>query len=446
MKEEKFFMSDKEIRKALVIQKLIDGVLTTNEAAEILSLSARHVKRLKAGVIQNNLGSLAHGNRARKPYHAIPDELKEKVLLLIQQAPYSKANNTHLSELLAEHEHIYLSVSSIRRIRKCAGIASPRKHRSPQLHRRRNRKVSEGMLIQIDASPHHWLGRDQPAIALVGGIDDATGNVVGALFRPTEDLQGYFEMTRQIITNYGIPLAIYSDRHAIFRSSNEDKFTIEDELEGKQFPLSQFGRAMSELGIEHIKARSPQAKGRIERLWGTLQDRLTVEMALANVTTLEEANQFLQTFISKHNAQFGVNPTSTESAFRPALPLKELHEILCIKEKRRLKAGVISYGGKSYQLYLKNVPANCPDHPITVHVHFDGHLKASDTPKSTTLYDLIAVPKPERAAVTNKAKEKAGPRLPRRPAENHPWRQWDRRTPQGHYTTSPPSSTIPVKV
>lgn len=185
-------MSDKELHRATVIQKLIDSILTTSEAAEILSLSERHIKRLKVGVIKKGFGFLAHGNRGRKPLHAISDELKEKVLKLIQQEPYSKANNTHLSELLAEHEHINLSVSSIRRIRKSAGISSPRKHRPPKPHRRRKRKEREGLLIQIDATPHRWFGDAFPPVALVGGIDDATGKIVGAVFRPTEDLEGYF--------------------------------------------------------------------------------------------------------------------------------------------------------------------------------------------------------------------------------------------------------------
>jgi len=410
MSEEKFLLSDKEIRRAIIIQKLIDGILTTAKAAEILSLSERHIKRLKAGVIKNGLGSLAHGNRGRKPSHSISDELKEHVLKLIQQEPYAKANNTHLSQLLAERESIYLSVSSIRRIRNSLGILSPRKHRPPKSHQRRPRKESEGMLIQIDASLHRWFGNDHPSVALVGGIDDATGKIVGAVFRPTEDLEGYFEMLRQILTNYGVPLAIYSDRHTIFKSSNEDKLTIEDELDGKQVPLTQFGRALSELGIEHIKARSPQAKGRIERLWGTLQDRLTIEFALANIKTIDEANHFLKEFIPKFNAQFSVCPVKQNSAYRPSpATLDQFNEYLCIKESRKVKGGVISYNGNTYQILLNGKIADFPDKIITVHYLFDGRLKASVQSQRNIIYDLVLISKPipNKINAANKKKKQA---------------------------------------
>lgn len=434
MKEEKFLLSDKEIRRATVIQKLIDGILTTTEAAEILSLSDRQIKRLKAGVIHNGLGSLAHGNRGRKPSHTISDELKEHILKLAQQEPYAKANNTHLSELLAEHEHISLSVSSVRRIRKSVGILSPRKHRPPKLHRRRPRKEREGMLIQIDATPHHWLEAGHPSVALVGAIDDATGKIVGAVFRPTEDLEGYFEMLRQILTDYGVPLAIYSDRHTIFRSSNEDKLTLEDELAGKKAPLTQFGRALNELGIEHIKARSPQAKGRIERLWQTLQDRLVVELALAGITSIEKANQFLRGFIAKFNVQFEVDPENSHSAFRTPPATSDLfNEYLCIKESRKAKGGVISYQGNSYQIVFHDKKVDFHDKSIIVHELFDGRLKACNPSQRGTLYDLKLIPKPTRSKPNVEyAKEKAGPRLPRRPASNHPWRK-PFKSPQDNY-------------
>lgn len=445
MKEEKFLLSDKEIRRAIVMQKLIDGILTTDEAAELLSLSERHIKRLKAGVINNGLGSLAHGNQGRKPSHAITDELKEKVLSIAQQEPYSKANNIHLSELLAEHSQIALSVSSVRRIRKSAGIISPRKHRPPKTHRRRKRKEKEGMLIQIDASPHRWLGNSYRAFALVGGIDDATGKIVGAVFRPTEDLYGYFEMLRQILTLYGIPLAIYSDRHTIFRSTNEDKLTIEDELEGKQKPLTQFGRALNELGIEHIKARSPQAKGRIERLWGTLQDRLTIELALAKITSIEDANQFLQAFIPRYNAQFEIDPENPNTAYRPAPQTSDrFSEYLCIKEKRKAKGGVISYGGNTYQITSNDKQNDISDKTIMVHALFDGRLQASDPSQKGSLYDLKLIPKAVRTALkTKEEKEEAGPSLPRRPASNHPWRQYANKVPQADYTSSQSKTEVP---
>lgn len=253
-------------------------------------------------------------------------------------------------------------------------------------------------------------------------------------------------MLRQILTDYGVPLAIYSDRHTIFKSTIEDKLTLEDELNGKQAPLTQFGRALSELGIEHIKARSAQAKGRIERLWETLQDRLTVELALAKITTIEEANQFLREFIPKFNVQFGVQPENLNSAFRAAPATTDrFNEYLCIKESRKLKEGVISYRGNTYQLVLDNKTANISDRVIIVHALFDGRLQASDPSQRGVLYDLMLIPKPIRS--TQKAtaiKEKAGPILPRRPAPNHPWRQYANKTPRENYTSGQSKSEVSV--
>ena len=412
-------MSDKEVRRAIVIDKVIQGVCTIAEAAEVLSLSERQVKRLKAGVIKEGFGFLAHGNRGRKPAHAISDELREQVLAIIRQPVFCEANDSHLTELLAEHYNIFLSVSSIRRIRRSAGISSPRKHRRPKSHRRRKRREQEGMLIQMDGSPHAWLGEDKPYISLIGAIDDATGKIVGAIFRPTEDLNGYFEVLRQIITKYGIPIAVYTDRHSIFVSPNADKLTIEEQLEGKKANLTQLGRALSELGIEHIKARSAQAKGRVERLWETLQDRLRIEMALAGIQTIEQANEFLQKFILKHNAMFEVEPANPNSAYRPAPSEESLREILCVKEKRKLKGGVLSFQGQLYK--LDGLPAYFPDTTVLVHVHPDGKLRAS-YPKQNVVYDLTRVSEPVRTK--SQPKEKAGPPpTPRRPAPDHPWRK-----------------------
>lgn len=217
-------------------------------------------------------------------------------------------------------------------------------------------------------------------------------------------------------------LAIYSDRHTIFRSSNEDKLTIEDELDGKKIPLTQFGRALNELGIEHIKARSAQAKGRIERLWEILQDRLMVELALAKITPLDEANRFLQEFIPKYNAQFEVCPVNPDAAFRPAPSTSDsFNEFLCIKEKRKLKGGVISYNGKNtYQLVLNDKPGTVPDKFITVHALFNGRFKASDPSQRGIIYDLVSVTKSVRGnPKVGSTNEKAGRSLPRRPASNH---------------------------
>lgn len=220
---------------------------------------------------------------------------------------YYGSNNRHFSELLQEHESLSLSVSSVRRILLSQGIKQAKPCRRVKAQQPRERKPQAGMLWQIDASPYAWLEDRGPELTLHGIIDDATGTVVGAVFRPTETREGYFSATKQAIEQYGIPLGIYSDRHTIFRSP-EETLTLEQELAGGTAPLSQFGKAMADLEITHVKAMSPQAKGRIERLWGTFQDRLVIELHLLGINTMAEASRVLPGLIQKHNLRFAIPP------------------------------------------------------------------------------------------------------------------------------------------
>jgi len=184
-----------------------------------------------------------------------------------------------------------VSYSTVHRILTDAGIKSPKKHRKRKIHHRRKRKPQKGMLVQIDASPHEWIIGGS-SFDLHGAIDDATGEILALYFTPNECMEGYFEIVRQIISKHGIPISLYSDCHTIFVSPNKGKLSVEDQLAGKTVNLTQFGRAMDELGINIINAGSPQAKGRIERLWGTLQSRLPVEFKIHGITTMEAANAF----------------------------------------------------------------------------------------------------------------------------------------------------------
>lgn len=284
------------------------------EAAEVLGLSLRHVRRILAAYRKEGAVALAHGNRGRKPHHALGPDLKRQVLGLIQST-YAGCNTQHFTELLAEREGMVLSRSSVRRILLEAGIRSPRKRRPPKHRSRRERYPKEGMLLQIDGSRHDWLEGRGPWMSLIGAIDDATGNVLYALFREQEDAQGYFLLLRQIVESYGIPLALYHDRHGIFERSKNEPESLEEQLEGRRLP-TQFGRLMEELGITSIPSRSPQARGRIERLWGTFQDRLVSELRLAGAKGKEEANQVLWRFLPRYNQRFAIPATEPGSAFR----------------------------------------------------------------------------------------------------------------------------------
>ncbi|GAW93875.1 integrase catalytic subunit [Calderihabitans maritimus] len=298
-------MTQEQLNRFSVISSLIDGHITVREAALSLDLSERQVKRLKKGVMEEGPEFLIHKNTGRSPKHAIPKETKEKIIALKLSEPYKDANFKHFHELLAEHEGIILSYSCLYSILTEAGIESPKKRRRFKPHRRRKRKPQEGLLIQMDASPFEWLGTKEQ-FALHGAIDDATGKIVGLYLTKNECLHGYFEITWQILKKHGIPASIYADRHSIFQSPNASKLTVEEQLAGKVVKDTQFGRAMNELGITLIPARSPQAKGRVERLWETLQSRLPVEFKIAGITSLKQANEFLTQYIDKFNALFAV--------------------------------------------------------------------------------------------------------------------------------------------
>lgn len=365
----RYLMSQEQIKRYTIIEKTYDGLLTVEEAAEYLDLSVRQVIRLRKGVKEKGTAALIHKNQGRKPAHAIPDDLKQNIIKLKTSENYKDANFMHFKDLLERFEDIKLSYTTIYKTLTEAGIKSPKKRRRYKPHRRRKRKTQKGLLIQMDATPHYWFG-DGKKYSLHGAIDDASGQVVGLYMTKNECLQGYFETTRQIILNHGIPISIYSDRHAIFLSTKASKLTIEDELNGKICNDTQFGRAMKELGITMIYARSAQAKGRVERLWETLQDRLTVEFKIAGITNIDEANDFLVDYIPLFNKQFAVEPKDSESAFRLLTKGVDLDSILCVKQKRKVdNGGVFSFYGKQFKVEpLENQPSIPPKTNVRVFV------------------------------------------------------------------------------
>jgi len=292
---ERVTLTRKEQNRLMVLNGVEVGRIIAREAAEVLGLSLRHVRRILAAYRKEGAAALAHGNRGRRPHNALDDELKKRVLELAQSI-YAGCNTQHFAELLAEREGIAVSRSAVRLILLRAGLRSPRKRRPPKHRSRRERYPREGMLLQIDASRDDWLERRGPYLSLIGAIDDATGKVPYALFRDEEDAQGYTLLLRHIVENEGIPEALYHDAHGIFERSRKEAATLEEQLAGRRNP-TQFGRMMEELGIISITSLSPQARGRIERLWGTFQDRLKSELRIAGAKTTEEANRVLWDFL-----------------------------------------------------------------------------------------------------------------------------------------------------
>jgi hypothetical protein len=273
-----------------------------------------------------------HGNRGRPSPGRIDDKTRSRVKELLS-GPYAGCNDHHLAELLALREGLILSRKSVERIRREAGLKATRQRRPPKHRQRRERMSQEGMMLQVDGSPHHWFGPDQPSCSLLVAIDDATGKIVAGVFREQEDAQGYFLLLRQVLKAKGIPLDLYHDRHSIFQDNSRRPWTLEEELQGGREP-TQFGRALEELGITSIAARSPQAKGRVERLNGTLQDRLVQELRLASITDIKAGNRFLPAYFKRFNARFAVKAEEPGLAYRPLVPGLDLERILSFRYRR----------------------------------------------------------------------------------------------------------------
>ena len=352
--EVRYLMTQEQLNRYKVISQVIEGTLSIVDAAARLSLSDRQVKRIKKGVLEKGPEFLIHKNAGRQPIHAFSDEFINKIVDLKLSEPYKDANFLHFSELLAEREGINISYNALYSILTNAGIKSPMKRRKSRSHHRRKRKAQEGLLIQMDATPFAWFG-DGIKRSLHGAIDDATGKILGLFMTQNECLQGYFDITKQIVLNHGIPVSIYADRHAIFLSQKASKLSIEDQLAGKQIPDTQFGRALKELKINLIPARSPQAKGRVERLWLTLQSRLPVEFKLNGISSLDQANDFLASYINLFNEKFAITPTDAISAFRTLPDGSNIDHILCVKHQRFIDNGaVFSYYGKHFKVLCSN--------------------------------------------------------------------------------------------
>lgn len=350
--DRRFNLSQKQLNRAQILERLkSDPGFTIPEAAIALGLSERQVQRLKGAYSKNGINALAHKNIGRIPAHAMTEETRQVILKIKKSPVFKKANFKHFQEILAREKFgIKICYSSLYGILTSEGIKSPKTRRPAKMHRRRIRKAREGLMLQMDASPFTWFNNEQ-SYSLHGAIDDATGKIVALYLCKNECLQGYFEIMRRIVMSNGIPVSLYADRHTIFLSPKGDKLTVEEQINGVVAKDTQFGRAIKQLGITLIKARSAQAKGRVERLWGTLQSRLPIEFMMEDITTVDTANAFLANYISEYNDQFAVVPEDSQNIYRSVSPALRLENILCISERRMFdKGGVFSFRSKLFKI------------------------------------------------------------------------------------------------
>ena len=338
-------MSQKEFQRVKVIENAAGGRLSVREASRLLQLSERQVQRLKRRYQPDSLDWVQHGNRGRSTPWAVSIPQKQLILTLAR-GKYQGFNDSHFTEKLRAEENLCLSRETVRRLLRAAKLPSPQKRRPRQYRSRRLPRPRFGMMALTDASRHDWLQGRGPQLTLIGFQDDATGQILSAHFQlEAENTLGYLRALHAMVTAPGIPLSLYRDRHSIFQR-NDAHWTLAEQLAGKQSP-TQLGRALEELGIQQIPAYSPQAKGRIERVWRTCQDRLVSELRLAGATTLAQANAVLARFCADYNRRFARPPADATRDFR-SLPRRfDLDRCLSLRYQR-----VVS-----------------PDHVITLGAH-----------------------------------------------------------------------------
>jgi len=350
----KYIMSKEAAGKLAVIQGAVEGKYTVKEAAGKLNLSTRRIKQLKKAFKEQGINAVIHGNSGRHPANYTDERLREKIVSLKKSNIYSSTNFTHFQELLLERENIKVSYTTVSTILKSAGVVSKRKHKTEgRRYRRRDRRSAFGEMLQADATSFDWFGNGSRC-TLHGFIDDATGKIIALYFCLNECLMGYLEVLRQTLTKYGVPLEIYADKAGIFFVNNkkQENWTVEEMLAGKALDKTQFGCIAEErLGISMIRAHSPQAKGRIERLWGTLQDRLPVWLKINAIADMEQANLHLHHFIADYNKKFALQAACAESSFVPVGNSYDLDKLLCVRHERVTdNCGCFSFQNFTFQI------------------------------------------------------------------------------------------------
>jgi len=329
MDGETITLTMKEMRRLQTIEAALAGRITNSEGARRLGLSERQFKRLRKRVVTEGPQGAIHKARGTRSNRRLPDGERERIRALLENT-YAGFNDTHAHELLVERHGVTCSRQTLRTIRREAGLAPTRRRRAPKHRARRERRGRAGAMLLMDGSTHDWFEGRGGRCTLLGVIDDATSEVLALSFEASEDLAGYLDLFAGVLKGHGVPTSTYSDSGAVF-FVNSPTLTIEQQLEG-EVPLSQFGRALDELGVEMIRSLSPQSRGRVERLWGTLQDRLVSEMRLEGISTREQANAFLASFLPRFNARFASAAAESETEWLKAPA--DLDWFLCAKYRR----------------------------------------------------------------------------------------------------------------
>ena len=335
-------MSTKELDRLKIMDQLSQKLITQRQAADILGVSARQIRRLVREYKIHGPKGIVSKKRGKASNRSLPIYKVELAKALIEQK-YVNFGPTLAHEKLAQLHGLEMSVSSIRSLMIANGLWNERRKKKKNIHQLRERRAKEGELIQIDGSPHAWFEERGPKASLLLSVDDATSKIMNGIFAPTEALWPYFELLFSYVIEHGRMMALYCDKHSVFKVNREGAVSGDG--------VTQFGRAMKDLGVKIIFANSPQAKGRIERANRTLQDRLVKELRLQDISTIEEANAFLPQFIKEYNRKFAVIPRSSDNAHRPLLKEHNLELIFTLHSFRTLSKNLtFQYANTIYQV------------------------------------------------------------------------------------------------
>jgi len=413
-----------EIDRLRVIRDVLDGKLLQRQAAEQLQLSRRQIVRICQRIRDKGAKGIIHGLRGRTSNHQLARGLLQRALKLIT-THYCDFGPSFANEKLREQHRLVLSTYALRNGMIEAGIWRA-KRRKPFHRAWRPRKDCLGQMVQVDGSEHDWFEGRGPRCTLIAFIDDATSKVLLARFELAEDTLTLMRLTWEYLRRYGRPQSFYVDKDSIYKINRQA--ALDEEVRDEQ-PMTQFSRAMSELGIGVICANSPQAKGRVERLFKTLQDRLVKDLRLAGVSNREAANRFLaQGYLNGHNTRFQEEPLSSVDAHRKLLAMHRLERILCLRTERTLLNDyTLPYQKRFFQVLEHQSVRVSPKDKVQVEIRLDDstHLRF----KEVYLNFKPIAKRPYRAYLSarpSKAKQYDNPYtkgLGSKPAKNHPWRR-----------------------
>ena len=428
------------------------GRITNREGASALRVTPRQFQRLKQRFRAGGAPALCHQGRGRRSSRRLPVTRCAQVQALLRDR-YAGFNDTHVTEKLREHHGLALSRESVRRLRRALGLPPVHRRRPAQHRARRPREQAAGQLLQLDGRPFDWLERRGPRMTLLGAIDDATSTVVALHFRPEEDLHGYATLLQAVFTTVGLPIALYGDGVNILVRT-DPHWTLAEQRAGTQAP-THLGRVLQELGIGYVQARSPQGKGRIERLWGTLQDRLVSELRLRAITTRAAANAFLPEFLADFNRRFARPPACAQAVWRR--PPRDLALVLSCRYTRGVaRDNTVRLGPRWVQLPRGPHGRSYAGRRVEVRELLDGRLVVladgqclaqqptpgpafTLTPRSRPSAQRRADARSAAAPRLDRALAQLAAALPPRARRRHPWRlPYDPRlTLQAGYTPHP---------